>query len=67
MPTQPAAYADETGWREGRQRAWLWTVVTARVTVFAIRLSRRGQIAQELLGEHFWGGVVTDRWSAYRW
>ena len=28
---QPAAYVDETGWREGRQRAWLWTAVTAWV------------------------------------
>ena len=29
VQAQPAAYADETGWREGQQRAWLWTVVTA--------------------------------------
>jgi transposase len=67
VQTQPAAYTDETGWREGRQRAWLWTVVTAGVTVFAIRLSRSGKVAQELLGEHFWGWLVTDRWSAYSW
>ena len=64
VQTQPAAYADETGWREGRQRAWLWTVVTAGVTIVAIRLSRRGKVAQELLGEHFWGWWATDRWSA---
>jgi transposase len=25
---------DETGWRQGRQRAWLWTAVTAELTVF---------------------------------
>jgi Transposase IS66 family len=31
---QPVAYLDETGWREGQQRAWLWTAVTARVTIF---------------------------------
>ena len=67
VQAQPAAYADETGWREGPQRAWLWTVVTAGVTVFAIRRSRSGKVAQELLGEHFWGWLVTDRWSAYSW
>lgn len=39
---QPAAYADETGWREGLQRAWLWTAVTQWVTVFVIRRSRSG-------------------------
>ena len=64
---QPAAYADETGWREGHQRAWLWTAVTAWVTVFLVRRSRGGQVAQELLGEGFWGWLVTDRWSAYTW
>jgi transposase len=64
---QPAAYADETGWREGRQRAWLWTVVTALVTVFGIRRSRSGHVAQELLGQDFWGWLVTDRWSGYTW
>ena len=67
VPQQPAAYLDETGWREGRRRAWLWTAVTAYVTVFVVRLSRRATVAQELLGERFWGYVVTDRWSAYTW
>jgi transposase len=64
---QPAAYLDETGWREGQQRAWLWTAVTAWATVFVVRRSRSGKVAQELLGECFWGWLVTDRWSAYTW
>jgi transposase len=67
VQAQPTAYADETGWREGPHRAWLWTVATAWVTVFVIRLSRSGQVAQELLGDRFWGWLVTDRWSAYHW
>jgi transposase len=65
--TQPAAHLDETGWREGQARAWLWVAVTAWVTVFAIRLSRGAKVAQELLGERFYGILVTDRWSAYTW
>jgi transposase len=64
---QPAAYLDETGWREGQQRAWLWTAVTAGVTVLVIRLARSGKVARELLGEQFWGWLVTDRWRAYTW
>ena len=64
---QPAAYLDETGWREGQQRAWLWTAVTEWVTVFVVRASRGGKVAQELLGERFWGWLVTDRWSGYAW
>src|SRR5512132_2266725 len=64
---QPAAYLDETGWREGRQPARLSTAVTAGITVFVVRLSRSANVAHELLGEHFWGWLVTDRWSAYTW
>jgi transposase len=67
IQAQPAAYLDETGWREGRARAWLWTAVTAWVTVFVVRLSRGAKVAHELLGERFWGYLVTDRWSAYTW
>jgi transposase len=67
VPQQPTAYLDETGWREGQQRAWLWAAVTAWVTVFVVRLSRSGKVVQELLGERFWGYLVTDRWSAYTW
>jgi len=58
---QPVASRDETGWREGAQRAWLGTAVTPGVTVFVVRRSRSDQVAQELLGERFWG-VVTARW-----
>lgn len=64
---QPVAHLDETGWREGRARAWLWVAVTAWVTVFVVRLSRGAKVAQEMLGERFCGMLVTDRWSAYTW
>jgi transposase len=67
VQAQPAAHLDETGWREGQQRAWLWTMVTTWVTVFVVRRSRSGKVARELLGERFWGYLVTDRWSAYTW
>lgn len=67
VPAQAAAYVDETSWREGSQRAWLWVAVTAWVTVFSVRRFRSAKVAQELLGERFWGYVVTDRWSAYTW
>jgi transposase len=67
VQAQPVAYLDETGWREGQQRAWLWTAVTAWVTVFVVRRSRSSKVAQELLGERCWGWLVTDRWSAYTW
>jgi transposase len=64
---QGSAHLDETGWREGKKRAWLWVAATTWVTVFVVRLSRGGQVARDLLGEAFEGILVTDRWSAYQW
>jgi len=57
---------DETGWREDKQRAWLWTVVTAELTVFRIDHSRGGAVVDALLGADFAGVVGSDRWSAYQ-
>ena len=67
IEAQRVAHLDETSWREGGKRAWLWVAVTSLVTVFLIRMSRGGQVARELLGESFSGIVVTDRYSAYNW
>src|SRR4029453_8162653 len=64
---QALAHLDETGWREGHSRAWLWVAVTTWVTVFLVRLSRGAKVVQDLLGQRFCGILVTDRWSAYTW
>jgi transposase len=64
---QAVAHLDETSWRQGDKRAWLWVAVTSWVTVFVVRMSRGGQVARELLGERFSGILVTDRYSAYNW
>ena len=34
------ANVDETGWKQGRQRAWLWVAVTTFVVAFLIRRTR---------------------------
>jgi transposase len=64
---QAVAHLDETSWRQGGKRAWLWVAVTSVVTVFVVRMSRGSQVARELLGERFSGILVTDRYSAYNW
>ena len=62
---QSTVNLDETGWWERRVRAWLWVVVTAGVTVFAIRRSRGREVVDELLGDDSTAVVGSDRFSAY--
>lgn len=61
---QSVVYADETGWRQARARAWVWVAVTRWVTVFLIHVRRNAHAARQLLGQ-FAGILVSDRWSAY--
>lgn len=56
---------DETGWRQEKQRAWLWTAVTPCLTAFLLDRSRGGPAIEALLGERFTGMVEWDRWSTY--
>ena len=62
---QAAVHIDETGWREAREKAWLWTVATDLVTVFAIRSRRDSEVARELLGDDTAAMVGSDRHTAY--
>lgn len=55
---------DETGWRERRQKAWLWTLVTQWVTVFKIHTKRNRVAMKELMGK-FSGILTTDRYGVY--
>ena len=62
---QATAHLDETGWRERRKKAWLWTAVTALVSVFLIRPRRDADVARELLGDKTTAIVCSDRGKAY--
>lgn len=64
---QPVVNADETSWRQGKERHWLWLAATPLVTVFLLAGSRGSQAAKLLLGEEYAGVVGSDRWSAYNW
>ena len=58
-------HIDETGWREQKRRAWLWSVVAPLVTVFHIAGSRGRAVVRHLLGAAFAGVATCDRWKAY--
>jgi transposase len=63
---QPAN-VDETGWWQKRQRAWLWSVVTARVTVFVLALTRAATVVKELIDPSAGQVITTDRYKGYEW
>jgi transposase len=58
------ANVDESGWREGRRRGWLWVAVTASVTVFLVRLSRARPVLADLIPGRL-GVLTTDRYPVY--
>ena len=62
---QGIVHIDETGWRQRRAKAWLWTAVTEGVSVFAIRKSRGRDGVEEMLGADNTAVVGSDRFSAY--
>ena len=58
------ANVDETGWKEGRKRAWLWVAVTALLSVFLIR-PNRNRAAFDALAGPTPGVLTTDRFPVY--
>jgi transposase-like protein len=63
---QEVVHVDETGWRQGRHRAWLWVMVSALVTVFLVHARRSTRAARSLIGDSHALLLVSDRWSAYK-
>jgi transposase len=61
--------ADETPWREGRDKAWLWSAATVSLMVFRIDRHRSRAAFELLLPPRQDGSrrtVICDRYSAYQ-
>jgi transposase len=56
---------DETGWRVGGHRWWLWVAVSRDITVYGILPGRGYEEAVRLMGEDFAGFLTHDGWSIY--
>ena len=61
------AHVDETSWRQGQDKAWLWGAVTRLVTVFTIATSRGADVAKGILGTDRRKVVISDRFKSYGW
>jgi transposase len=58
---------DETTWREGKKRAYLWAAATPLAAVFLIAKGRTAQVAKRLLGKDYAGVATCDRLKSYWW
>jgi transposase len=65
LPNEGVLGIDESPTKEARLKSWLWTFVTSRYTVFALRSTRAATVLQELLTEAFAGVVNCDRAKMY--
>jgi transposase len=65
LPAQEVLGIDETPTKEGPAKAWLWTCVAARFTVFTVRATRAATVLRDLLGETYEGVVHCDRAKMY--
>jgi transposase len=58
-------HCDETPFKQGAAKAWIWTMAAATFTFFAIRLTRAAVVPLTLLGQAFAGAIVADRYVGY--
>lgn len=58
-------YPDETGWKVGGLKSWLWAFVGEDATYYTIEFSRGFDVAKALLGEDWDGVLGHDGWSPY--
>jgi transposase len=63
--TSASVTMDESGWKVGGHRWWLWAAVTDDTTVYGILPGRGYDEAVQLLGAEFDGVIVHDGWSVY--
>jgi len=57
--------ADETSWKIGGEKAWLWVFTNEAVTVYVIDSTRAHEVAERVLGEEFEGVLGCDCFPAY--
>ncbi len=61
----PVKYVDETGWKQGRRKRWLWVAASTTVVAFLIDVFRNATALRKLIGPTLSGILCSDRWRAY--
>jgi transposase len=66
VQASPVVAPDETGWRVGGRRAWLWAFAADGMTVYRIAAGRGFDDATAVLGVDYAGVLERDGWAPYR-
>ena len=64
---QTNLHADETSYPYRGELEWLWVATNQLFTYFKLYPHRNQSCAQALIGPHFSGMLITDRYGAYNW
>lgn len=65
LPEQSNLSIDETPFKRGGAKTWLWTFVASSFTVFVVRPSRKAVVLCEAIGADFAGAINCDRARMY--
>lgn len=58
-------WADETGWRVRGVTWWLWAFANQTSAYYHAAPNRGSPVVVQILGNVFWGVLITDAWAAY--
>jgi len=61
----PAVTMDETGWRIGGGKAWLWVAAADDATVYDVAGDRSFESATGLVPADYAGVIIRDGWAVY--
>jgi transposase len=65
LADEPVINSDETGYRTGGEKRWLWALVAPAFVFYKIALTRGAEVLVQLLGEAFAGILCSDRCPTY--
>jgi hypothetical protein len=65
LRNEPVLNSDETGYRTGGEKRWLWALVAPGFVFYQIALSRGAEVLVQLLGAVFAGVLCSDRCPTY--
>ena len=65
LKREPVLNVDETGWRNNKEKRYLWAFVAALYVYYTVAQTRGSEVLIRVLGAVFEGILCSDRFSAY--